>query len=96
MRQTTAPSRVIVIISTIVVALLLLLVSSVNATDASSLDDFDTVEVKVRSGDSLWSIAEVHTPPGHDVRVTVDAIKTMNRIDGSVIRPGQRLDVPAG
>ena len=91
--HTTAPTRVLVIISTIVVALVLLLASSVGASGAV----VETTEVySVRSGDTLWDIAAERTPEGRDVRDTVAAIRSINRIGHSVIHPGQSLDVPVG
>ena len=48
------------------------------------------VSVTVRPGDTLWSIARRLQPSG-DLRVLVDALA--DRIDGSVITAGQRIDV---
>ncbi len=89
LRQKTAPSRVLVIISTIVVALVLLLPSTGHA------DGFDvTATHQVRAGDSLWTIAASVTEPGADVRTTIEAIRELNDLAGSVIVPGQQLEVP--
>ncbi|MGQ0815680.1 MAG: DUF5715 family protein [Gemmatimonadota bacterium] len=43
---------------------------------------------KVRSGESLWSIARQHG-------VTVTALKDANALHGSTIRPGQMLAIPS-
>ena len=91
-RQTTAPSRVLVIISTVVVALVLLLASSVAATG----DAVRTEAYSVHAGDTLWDIAAERTPSGGDVRDTVAAIRSINRLTGTLIRPGQAIEVPAG
>lgn len=88
---TTAPSRALVILSTLLVALVLLLASAVNAADTPI--SFDAY--RVSPGDTVWIIAEEITPPGGDVRDTVGTIKRINRLEGSVIRPGQILEVPA-
>jgi LysM repeat protein len=89
LRQKTAPSRVLVIISTIVVALVLLLPSTGHADGIEA-----TTTHQVRAGDSLWTIAETVTAPGADVRTTIEAIRELNDLSGSVIVPGQRLEVP--
>ena len=47
--------------------------------------------VTVRSGDSLWRLAEDRTPNGGDVQATVDTIIAANHLTGAAIRPGQRL-----
>jgi LysM repeat protein len=91
-RYLTAPSRILVIISTFVVALVLLLASSVMAAGPESA----TVDYKVRSGDTLWTIAETVVPAGHDVRGTISEIRHLNDLDSSLIVPGQVLEIPTG
>ena len=49
----------------------------------------------VRSGDTLWSIAETASP-GEDPRPLVDAIVAANGIDPGALVPGQTLVVPLG
>ena len=90
-RRVTAPTRLLVIIFTIVVALVLLLASSVGANGAVIVT---TEDYTVRTGDTLWDIATERTPAGRDVRDTVAAIRSINRLDQSVIHPGQVLEVP--
>ena len=43
----------------------------------------------VRRGDSLWRIARSHD-------TTVDAIASVNDLDGHEIRAGQALQIPVG
>ena len=90
-RYLTAPSRFLVIISTFVVALVLLLASSVMAAGPES----ETVDYQVRSGDSLWTIAE-EVAPDDDARGVISEIRDLNDLDSSLIVPGQTLLVPAG
>ena len=94
-RSAGAATRIGFIVAAVLVAVLLL-ASAVQATGELSAHDVAvTVEVKVRGGDSLWSIAAAHTAPGDDVRATIDAIRQLNRLSGSTIYAGQTLDVPA-
>lgn len=51
-------------------------------------------EYVVRSGDTLWGVAERHTVPGGDVRVAVEAIKRTTGLADSSLRPGQILLIP--
>lgn len=44
---------------------------------------------KVREGDTLWGIAQLHD-------TTVDALKRANELNGATIRPGQELRIPTG
>ena len=48
----------------------------------------------VRAGDTPWSIATQHYPPSQDPRVNIEAIREENGLEGSIIRPGTRLDLP--
>lgn len=50
--------------------------------------------VVVRAGDTVWSIAATVAGPGEDVRAVVDAIEQLNDLEGSVVVPGQVLEVP--
>ena len=94
-RHTIIPSRVLIVISTVVVALVLLLASSVQATpELPVVDDTVTASYKVHSGDNLWDIAAEHTPAGHDIRNTIERIKSFNNLESSMIQPGQLLEIP--
>ncbi len=48
--------------------------------------DDRNVYYTVRSGDTLWNIARKHS-------ASIQQIKTMNRINGSSLQPGQRIRV---
>ena len=51
--------------------------------------------MKVRPGDSLWSIA-LRAEPNADPRVVSQEIIQFNALSGSVLVPGQTLWVPRG
>lgn len=90
-RYLTAPSRFLVIISTLVVALLLFLASSVMAAGPEP----ETVDYRVRAGDTLWMIA-AEVADGSDLRGVVAEIRRLNDLDSSIILPGQTLEIPSG
>ena len=100
-RRSNTRARALVIISTTVVALVLLLATAVYAftgpvpTAGTENGTENGTEYRVRAGDTLWGIAADHTEPGGDVRRGVALIMEMNDLDGSVIRPGEVLVVPA-
>ncbi|SET18543.1 LysM peptidoglycan-binding domain-containing protein [Geodermatophilus poikilotrophus] len=50
--------------------------------------------VEVQPGDTVWSIAGEVAGDGQDVRVVVDAIEELNDLEGSVVVPGQVLELP--
>ena len=50
--------------------------------------------VVVQEGDTVWSIAGELAGSEQDVRVVVDAIEELNDLEGSVVVPGQVLQLP--
>lgn len=62
---------------------------------ASSPDQLSYVEVTVKRGDTLWSLARRHGPEHRDIRETIDRIRTINGLETRVsLRPGERLTIP--
>jgi hypothetical protein len=53
------------------------------------------VQVVVRPGQSLWSVAE-SADPDQDTRVVVQQIVDLNALSGAVVLAGQQLWVPRG
>jgi LysM repeat protein len=51
------------------------------------------VTAVVQPNDTLWSFSERHVPRG-DRRVVIDDIRRINKLEGYVIHPGQRLVLP--
>jgi hypothetical protein len=49
----------------------------------------------VRPGDTLWEVATEHYSPSQDPRAAIEAIRRENGLDGYVIRPGTRLELPS-
>ncbi len=90
--QRSASARALVIISTIVVMLVLLLATAVHALGGGS--PVETIDYEVRSGDSLWSIADAVADEGEDLRGVVATIRHLNDLSTVVIRPGDVLELP--
>jgi LysM repeat protein len=70
-------------------ALIAVLAPASRAADPSTPTRIAVVE----PGDSLWSIAERHTPDA-DPFTVVEEIRRLNRLDGYIVHAGQRLAVP--
>jgi LysM repeat protein len=64
---------------------------SANQLHAAKPVTYTTVVVK--SGDSLWNIADSRTADGGDIQATVDAIIAANHLTGAAITPGERLSI---
>ena len=48
----------------------------------------------VAAGDTLWEIATEQYPPSEDPRVAVEDIRRENGLEGYLIQPGMRLQLP--
>ena len=51
------------------------------------------VTVRVKPGDTVWSIAASHYP-GDDTRQRVEDIESLNHLPGAFVSPGQELALP--
>ena len=70
-----------------------LLDSLVSGAAGDGLHLVGVSSVVVEPGDTLWSIAESVADEA-DVRVVVDRIQELNRLEGSSLVPGQVLQLP--
>jgi len=92
-----SPVRAAVLLTTVAVVVVLLLANAFAAEGQLAGDGpAKRVDHLVVTGDTLWDIAAVYTPAGEDVRHTVADIREANGLAGSVIYPGQVLQVPVG
>ena len=60
----------------------------------ASFSNVPTTTVTVHTGDSLWDIAQDHTPQGCSTSSVVRWITQHNNLDSSLIVSGQKLVVP--
>lgn len=61
----------------------------------TQLDTVPFASITVRSGDSLWELAEEHAPEGMSTDSAVRLIREKNGLDTALIVAGQVLLVPA-
>jgi LysM repeat protein len=54
----------------------------------------EPIPYTVAAGDTLWEIATEKYPPSEDPRVTIEAIRRENDLEGYLIQPGMSLDLP--
>jgi len=67
---------------------------ALSATQLHAAKPVTFTTVTVRSGDSLWKLADARTPQGGDIQAMVDAIIAVNHLSGAAIAPGQHLNIP--
>ncbi|NDI35629.1 LysM peptidoglycan-binding domain-containing protein [Chengkuizengella sediminis] len=58
------------------------------------LQDEQTIQIHVKPGDTLWSIAKSYVPKEVDIRYFISKIKEENQLQNSNIIIGQALLIP--
>lgn len=91
-----SPVRAAVLLTTVAMVVVLLLANALAAEGEVPAGVPAAAHHLVVAGDTLWGIAVAHTLPGEDVRRTVSDIRRANGLQGSLIYPGQVLQVPSG
>ena len=83
--------------SFIVISLLLVCTifnTALGFNDALALSEQQYIEIQVKSGDTLWTIADEYMPDDMDVREAVYVICETNDIDANTLYAGQTLNIP--
>lgn len=82
----------------IVVAFLVLFallnISMVCTAMAGGTEKNHYIEVKVRSGDTLWELAKDYSQPQQDVRKLIYEIREVNNLTCVDLKPGQTIKIP--
>jgi LysM repeat protein len=73
---------------------LVVTVPALSATQLHAAKPVTYTTITVKSGDSLWNLADDRTSRGGDIQATVDAIIAVNHLNGAAIVPGQHLNIP--
>ena len=93
MARTYAVRRLVVVLALVVAAFAITLaVLPAQASEGGA--SAQTVTVTVQEDQSLWTIAREHSD-GVPTDQVVKQIKALNGLDGSLVRPGQKLEVPS-
>ncbi|MBC7765769.1 MAG: LysM peptidoglycan-binding domain-containing protein [Hyphomonadaceae bacterium] len=86
------PARFILFVVTCLCVLSLM--TSIVLPLASGQSKTSLIRVEIRSGDTLWSIAQTYNETGKDVRRLVHEIMQANQLDSPIIHAGQTLKIP--
>lgn len=63
-----------------------------NTAESAEIPQY--TKIYVRSGDTLWSLAEQHGSSSLDTRKVIYEISLLNNLDDDYIYPGQVLTIP--
>ena len=74
------------------IALVLLLIATQPTMKQIEWDEETYI---VKSGDTLWTIADKYCPEIVDKREWIHEVQELNNLHGSILHPGQRLKVLA-
>lgn len=77
-----------IIISIIFFSLLFLAVTSLGSESA----EYNTVTIQ--EGDTLWSIVKSMQSDEMDPRKMISQIKRINKLEDSILQPGQMINIP--
>jgi LysM repeat protein len=67
---------------------------ALSATQLHAAKPVTYTTITVKSGDSLWNLADDRTARGGDIQSTVDQIIAVNHLNTASIAPGQHLRIP--
>jgi LysM repeat protein len=67
---------------------------ALSATQLHAAKPVTYTTITVKSGDSLWNLADERTQRGGDVQGTLDQIIAVNHLNNTAIAPGQHLRIP--
>jgi Tfp pilus assembly protein FimV len=65
------------------------------ASRPTSVDPDRTTTIRVRTGESLWSVARSHPVEGLSTAQTVQLIVELNRLEGQALIAGTDIRVPS-
>lgn len=85
--------KYLAIIECVVIVGLIVMLACGVITSGETEHEFEEVNYRVESGDTLWGIAEDYCPNTMDIRSYISMVKERNGIEESAIYPGQRLVV---
>ncbi len=76
---------------TILTAVALLFVCSVGTLADSGIHE---VTIIADTGDTLWSLCEPYKPEGMDLRLFIDKVQYLNKLESSCLSIGQEIVIP--
>ncbi len=79
---------------TICVLLMSMVIGALFPVRASESTEISYTEVKIHSGDTLWSLARQYGDQSKDVREVVYDICQLNNVTAGSIYPGQTIRIP--
>ena len=86
--------RRLVVVAALVVAACAITLAVLPAQASENENSVSTMTVTVQEDQSLWTIAREHGG-GAPTDQVVKQIQAINGLEGSLVRPGQKLEVPS-
>lgn len=86
--------RINITLTLVFIILFLIIISLTGNINSYGDGEQELIDIKVVSGDTLWSIAKKYTDENTDIRKTINVIAKLNDLHSSEIYPGDVLKVP--
>jgi nucleoid-associated protein YgaU len=71
-----------------------IITSFIITSGVSGTETFETKEIAIRTGDTLWDIAEFYKPSDRSFRSYLDEIYKINNVDPEKLLPEQIIKIP--
>ena len=85
--------RLAIVVTSLALAIVLAVFAGLAGANADA--DLQVVgTTTLQSGDTLWQVADEITPPGQDVRPTLQAIMDVNNFDSATLPAGTLVLLP--
>lgn len=93
-RKKQRQKRQMLALTIIIVVLIVFAYQLFKPTTIDAHEPLQVVTVIVEKGDSLWKIADRYDNNKMDLRQYIYIIESYNKLDNTVLQPGQRIRVP--
>ncbi|MEA1974409.1 MAG: LysM peptidoglycan-binding domain-containing protein [Bacillota bacterium] len=88
-------TRFIISIILLTIVFILLFSLLTNTYKSFAMNEVEYIEVKIKSGDTIWNIAKEYRQENQDIRELVYIIIKVNNIKNSIIYEGQKIKIPS-
>lgn len=87
-------NKITIALTIIFIFSFLILINTFGNQNSYGDQEQEYFQVIIKAGDSLWSIAEEHTPEHSDLRETMKLIEERNNISSSQLFAGELIEIP--
>ncbi len=87
-------NRIRFVISLTILVIFIIIMMPIFKVNAKDTPDFVIKTLYVDTGDTLWQISEKYAPRDMDIRLYLDNLIQLNKLERMMIYPGDMLYIP--